>query len=260
MDYSFIVDDMLWSYSRLSSFDDCKYGWFLKYIKHVPKGEPHFFATYGTFIHDLLERYLSGKLPKEELVPYFLDHYDEQVQGRGPSEKVEDNFFNNSLAYLKDIDFPFKDIVATEKKVEFEIDGHKFVGYIDVLARENDGYHIIDHKSHGLRPRSGRKIQTEYDKELDQYLRQQYLYAIPTYNEFGEYPQTISFNCYRHNRFITEPFEQERLERTKKWASDKIEEIRNEKGWDPSPDDFFCNFICDSANSCKYRKPYKRRW
>ena len=229
VDYSMIIDDMLWSYSRLSSFDDCKYGWFLKYIKHAPKGEPHFFSTYGSFCHDVLEKYLSGELTKDELVPYFLEHYDEKVEGRAPSKKVEENFFNSSLAYLEEIDFPFKDIEATDK-------------------------------SHGLRPRSGRKVQTEYDKELDQYLRQQYLYAIPIYDETGEYPQTISFNCYRHGRFITEQFDPERMEKVRKWAADKIEEIRNEKDWEANPEEFRCTFICDCADNCPYKAEYKRRW
>lgn len=260
VDYSMIIDDMLWSYSRLSSFDDCKYGWFLKYIKHAPKGEPHFFSTYGSFCHDVLEKYLSGELTKDELVPYFLEHYDEKVEGRAPSKKVEENFFNSSLAYLEEIDFPFKDIEATEKKVRFEVGGHPFIGYIDVLAKENGGYHIVDHKSHGLRPRSGRKVQTEYDKELDQYLRQQYLYAIPIYDETGEYPQTISFNCYRHGRFITEQFDPERMEKVRKWAADKIEEIRSEKDWEANPEEFRCTFICDCADSCPYKAEYKRRW
>ena len=33
-EYERAISAMLWSYSRLSSFDDCKYGWFVRYIAY----------------------------------------------------------------------------------------------------------------------------------------------------------------------------------------------------------------------------------
>lgn len=262
MDYGLIIDEMEWSYSRLASFDDCPYGWLLKYIKRVNRddpGPPHFFATYGTFMHEILEKYLSGEMKREELVPYFLDNYDECVVGETPSEKVRSGFFQKALSYLENIEFPFDDVIDTEKEVRFVLGGYRFVGYIDVLARKGKGLHIIDHKSHGLRPRSGRRYQTEYDKELDRYLRQQYLYAIPIKEETGNYPKTISFNCYRHDRFITEKFDPEALHNTKMWALGKIEEIKQERDWEAKPDDFRCKYICDVAHHCEHCKLCSKR-
>jgi len=255
-----VVDpETVWSYSRLTSFDDCKYRWFLQYVLKKKRGEPQFFSTFGTFIHEILEKYLSGKLEKDELVQYFLENYDENVVGEAPTERIANNFFESALSYLKSVDFPFKSIVATEKKVNFKIGDYKFVGYIDVLATKGKRYHIVDHKSHGLRHRSGRRFQTAYDKELDQYLRQQYLYSIPIYDEYGQYPKTLNFNCYRHGRFISEPFDYTRLEETKDWAVAQIEKIRREHDWDANPDAFKCNYICDMRDHCPYRAQYKSR-
>lgn len=245
---------MEWSYSRLTSFEDCKYRWFLQYIKRKPRGKPQFFATYGTFMHEILENYLSGNLPREELVPYFLDKYDESVVGTAPNQKISTNFFNSALAYLRTIDFPFSsnEIVETEKEVRFEIGGYRFVGYIDVLAKRGKSFHIVDHKSHGLMPRTNRKYQTASDKELDQYLRQQYLYALPIREQLGSFPKTLSFNCYRHGRFITEKFDFNVMEQTKQWAVDRITEIMKEQDWDASPDLFKCNYICDMKDHCEH--------
>lgn len=231
----------------------------MQYILKKKRGEPQFFATFGTYIHEILEMYLSGKLEKDDLEVYFLDNYDERVKGEAPSEKIAENFFNKALEYLKTIDFPLKNIVETEKEVHFKVGEYPFVGYIDVLAMKGKQYHIVDHKSHGLRYRSGRKFQTSYDKELDQYLRQQYLYSIPIHDEFGRYPKTLNFNCYRHGRFITEPFDFEKLEETKKWALRRIREIRSEQEWEAHPDAFMCNYICDMRDSCPYRAQFKRR-
>lgn len=284
---------MKWSYSRLSSFDDCKYGWMTRYIAYNKKldaiyqkimsrmkerfdeatyekilqhtavrikPEPHFFSTYGRFIHHVMERYLSGEIKREELVPYFLDHYDEQVQGAAPSKKVEENFFNSSLSYLENIDFPYAppDIIGVEKKVTFQIGQYDFTGFIDVLAATS-GLRIIDHKSHGLRHRSHRKFQTEYDKELDRYLRQLNLYAIPIKEEYGVWPEALEFNCYRHGRFISEPFSEERLEDVKQWALDKIGEIEKERWFEANPDYFRCEYICDTADSCPFRAKNAKR-
>lgn len=50
--YEHIIDQMTWSYSRIKAFDDCPYRWFLKYIKCEP-GSEMFFASYGSFMHEL---------------------------------------------------------------------------------------------------------------------------------------------------------------------------------------------------------------
>lgn len=218
-----------------------------------------FFATYGSFMHTVLQLYLSGQLSQAEAIDFFLQNYDDKVRGDAPSEKVAQGFFNKSFDYLQEIDFPYKDIVATEKQVHFEIDGFKFIGFIDVLAKTGKQYHIIDHKSHGLRNRSGRRFQTQYDKQLDRYLRQQYLYSIPIKQEYGRFPATLNFNCYRHGRFIKQKFDPQVLHRTKLWAVQQIHTIRDERSWDPTPDQFRCNYICDSSQSCEYCKKFYRR-
>lgn len=237
----------------MTSFSDCKYRWFLQYILKKERSGPQFFASFGTYMHEILEMYLSGQLQKDELEVYFLDNYDERVKGEPPTERIGENFFNSALEYLRTVDFPFTDIIETEKEVHFKVGGYPFVGYIDVLAKKGKRYHIIDHKSHGLKNRSGRRFQTTYDKELDQYLRQQYLYSIPIHDEFGQYPKTLNFNCYRHGRFISEPFDYDRLEETTKWAVNQIELIKREQTWEANPDKFKCNYICDMRDSCPYR-------
>ena len=136
---------------------------------------------------------------------------------------------------------------------------YNFVGFIDVLAEEN-GLHIADHKSHGLRFRSNRKFQTEYDKELDRYYRQPYIYSIPIKEEYGKWPATLDFNCYRHGRFIAEAFDEERLGQVKQWALNRIEEIKKERGFEPDPEFFRCTYICDTAESCPFRAKNTRRY
>lgn len=50
VNYAPLIDEMVWSYSRVRAFEDCPYRWYLKYIRHL-RGKDMFFASYGTFMH-----------------------------------------------------------------------------------------------------------------------------------------------------------------------------------------------------------------
>lgn len=54
VNYAPLIDDMVWSYSRIKAFEDCPYRWYLKYIKKF-HGKDMFFSSYGTFMHKLIE-------------------------------------------------------------------------------------------------------------------------------------------------------------------------------------------------------------
>ena len=43
--YAPLIEDMVWSYSRIKAFDDCPYRWYLKYIRHL-HGKDMFFSDY----------------------------------------------------------------------------------------------------------------------------------------------------------------------------------------------------------------------
>ena len=49
INYAPLIDDMVWSYSRIKAFVDCPYRFYLKYIRHI-HGKEMFFASYGTFM------------------------------------------------------------------------------------------------------------------------------------------------------------------------------------------------------------------
>lgn len=46
VNYAPLIDDMVWSYSRIKAFEDCPYRWYLKYIKKF-HGKDMFFSSYG---------------------------------------------------------------------------------------------------------------------------------------------------------------------------------------------------------------------
>lgn len=247
---------MTWSYSRITAFEDCPYKWFLKYIKRLPP-LPLFFSSYGSFLHKIIERFLTGELSKRDLPGYYLQYFREQVTGRAPSQKVFDNYFSQGLRYLKTIHFPYAAILEVERKVEFEISGIPFIGFVDLVANE-DGLILVDNKSRILKPRSGRMNPTQSDRLLNQYLRQLYLYSIPISRQYGAVPVRLDFNCFRSNRFIEENFDENAYAITQSWALERIAQITEETGWRPSLDYFKCSFLCDMSPHCEYVVLFQR--
>ena len=129
MNYSHIVDDMLWSYSRITTFEDCRYCFLLKYIKKIKGTERKFFADYGSFLHLIIQKYLTGELKKDELVGYYLLNFKENVVGKAPTYSIFQNYFKQGIAYLKNITFPKEKIIGVEEKVLFDLGDKKFVGF-----------------------------------------------------------------------------------------------------------------------------------
>lgn len=74
VNYEPVIRDMTWSYSRIKSFEDCPYRWYLKYIRKL-KGKEMFFSNYGSFVHKLLERYYKGELTQKQLCSIYLQRF-----------------------------------------------------------------------------------------------------------------------------------------------------------------------------------------
>ena len=169
INYAPLIDDMVWSYSRIKAFVDCPYRFYLKYIRHI-HGKEMFFASYGTFMHKLIETYFKeGKSPRQ-LTDIYLRDFKKEVIGRAPNKTVFGNYFTGGLRYLRGIHpFPYRP-VAIEKKVDFKVNGIPFIGYIDFLGELDGSLYVVDNKSRVLKPRSKREKPTKTDEELDAYL------------------------------------------------------------------------------------------
>ena len=159
VNYAPLIDDMVWSYSRIKAFEDCPYRWYLKYIKKF-HGKDMFFSSYGTFMHKLIELYHKGEKTPRQIVDMYLQDFKTEVVGRAPNRKVFSSYFTGGLQYLKALQpFPYG-MVGVEKKVDFVVNGIPFVGYIDFLGEKDGDLYVVDNKSRILKPRSSRAPKT----------------------------------------------------------------------------------------------------
>ena len=250
MNYSHIIDDMCWSYSRITAYEDCPYRFYLRYIQKVSKNR-NFFADYGSFLHLIIQKYLTGELKESELVGYYLMRFRTEVVGKAPSQQIFKNYFRQGLEYLKSMKPPEDETIGVEKEVSFRVGDKEFIGYIDRVSK-GDGIEIIDNKSRALKERTKRKKPTKADMELDEYLRQLYIYSIPIKDEYGVYPKNLVFNCFRTQTVIREPFNIDAYEATKQWALNTIDVITKESEWKPNIDWFKCKYLCECSSQCEY--------
>ncbi len=253
--YRPIIEDMTWSYSRIKSFEDCPYRWFMKYICEYEEDE-RFYASYGSFMHKILERYYKKIISKEEMIGEYLSGFSTFVSGERPSPDIVQNYINQGAEYLKGFcPLPYQ-LMGIEKQVSFHIDGIPFVGFIDYLGKNEEGIVIVDNKSRNLRARSGRKKPTAKDAELDDMLKQLYLYAEGVRQEYGEAPQTLCFNCFRTGTLIEEPFQKRAYREAIDWAKGIIEQIMRceDEDFYPRKDYFYCRYICGLSDECVYHQ------
>lgn len=251
--FIFLTDDIEWSHSRVSCFEDCKYRFFLKYICEEEE-EPRFYASYGKFMHKLIERYYKGELKKQDMKMAFLQDFSKEVEGPRPSDAIVAKYIEKGINYLDSFqDFPYE-MVAVEEIIHFKIDGLKFVGIIDYLGKTDDGYIIIDNKSRELKPRSNRKTPTKKDEELDEMLQQLYLYAAAVKYKYGEFPKKLCFNCFKNGVFIEEDFDPVKYEETVNVIKKQIYAIlsSNTEDFRPYIDYFGCKYICGFSEDCCY--------
>lgn len=258
INYAPIIQDMTWSYSRIRSFFDCPYRWYLRYIRRL-ESKDMFFASYGTFMHKLIELYLNGEKTPKQLSDMYLQEFRTAVVGRAPTKQVFGNYFSSGLRYLKELQpLPFN-VVAVEKRVDFNVDGIPFVGYIDIVGEKDGDLYIIDNKSRTLKPRSKKGKKTKTDEELDDYLRQLYLYSMAVEKEYGKLPKSLCFNCFRTPLFIEEPFMEQAYAESKTWLSDSVKEITGETDFRPDADFFKCKYLCEMQDYCEYYKLTQKR-
>ena len=239
----------------MSSFNECPYKWFLTYI-YKENGfslekQNGFFAEFGSYMHKIIQMYLTGILNKDRLSIYYVSHFDENVRVKAPNSKIQLNYFNQGFLYLENISFPNRKILGVEKEVNFVFANKEWTGFIDVVSDDDGKLIITDHKSRNLKPRSNRN--TKSNIELDNYLRQLYVYSAAIKAEYGVFPDVLEFNCFRSQSIIQEPFLLNRFYEIEKWAKEQISLITLNDCWFANPNYWKCNYLCDVCHGCEFK-------
>lgn len=256
----FVIDTMVWSFSRLSSYHQCPYGFYLKYVQ-CTEGEPNFFGQYGSFIHKILEMYAKGELSLFEISPYYEEHFWENVTCDAPPNKYVDirqSYYDKGLDYLDNIDLMLDkyEILGIEKEVKFVIGGYEMLGYIDLLLRDKEtgDITVLDHKSASIKFCKNGRVSKKDEEHIQSFKRQLYLYSKAIIEEYGVEPKYLSWNLFKEQKWYTIDFDKAEYDEAVQWAEDTVKMIESDTTWRPNPSSYFCWHICDMRNcACEYK-------
>lgn len=260
-EYSDKIASMIWSYSRLSAFEQCKYAFFLKYIVEDDDAylaEGNYWADVGSFMHEILEKVFKGELKMIDASGYFIDHFDENVTYDAPPA-IKNNTYNACLEYLVNEDLNWMnqyEILGVELEVHFELEGYQFKGFIDLLMRDRQTGKIValDHKSaaYPLSSKTG-KVLKAHEKSFSSYKKQMYLYSYAVKQLYGEFPEWIIWNHFKAGRLLRIQFDENEYREAINWFVDTIQAVENEGDFTETIDYFYCTNLCDFRNSCEYK-------
>lgn len=258
---SVLSDNHVYSYSQLSTVDECPYSFYLQKIELDENGnhlqqQDNFFSEFGTLVHKVLEEWAKGEITAEDMPDEYERLYPEMVHTPPPSfmKNYNEKAHEIGLWYCQDFNgFDGYTVVAAEERFKIDLplsDGttRPFAGVVDLILQDDETGEIVimDHKS---------KSEKEFRKHRDEMYKQQYLYAAFVKEKYGAFPARLAFNLFKENGLIDQKdFSEEEYNQTIQWATDKINEIesRDFLDWLDQKDepDFFCNELCSVRQFC----------
>ena len=266
--------ETVYSFSRLDTFNQCEYQYYLNYVLKVPSPD-NIYSVLGTTVHDIFEAMQEGKMTRKEA----LDKFDTELelykilQFKFMSKQVETNYvnsINHAIYYFEPI---HGDKCEVEKEVFINLDGFKLRGYIDLITFNSDGsVNIYDFKT-----------STKYSKDdLKKKARQLILYGIAM-EQLGYKVNMIAWDMLKYctvkgkrgNKtelrgnvdmvtdnqpcFITYPFDDETKQECIEWVKSTIRTIELKDAlfgeWKTNCESsFFCSNICGYERCDRFKE------
>lgn len=242
-----------YSFSKLSAWWTCPYGYYQRYIEHKA-GIGNAFASFGTFVHGLMEQYAKGEAELWDLPQMYEWQFDTAVPEKFPYNKyvdLRDSYYSQGLNFLKTFEgYEGMEILGVEEEFNIDIDDWQFNGFIDLVFKDKDGRLIIrDYKS---------KASFKNDEEKYKYARQLYLYSLYVKEKYGRYPDELQFLMFRKQKDpVRIPFNHDDLNEAIQWARDTVCIIRKAFDYPAQCDDFYGENLCNHREYCPLKPPSK---
>ena len=246
----------VFSYSQLSSFDECPYSYYLQRIEKVPEILSNPYSERGTLIHDLLDQWAKGKITKEQMPDEYDRRYGDEVVSAYPPFMATQAMkkYKEGREFLETFDeFKGYKVVSAEEAFTIDMplsDGttRPFTGIVDLILRKEWTNELIicDHKS---------KTADGFKKAEKEMWKQQYLYSQYVFEKYGEWPNTLMFHLFgdqgsKHEK----PFDLKEYREAIQWATDRITAMERYTIFDwmqcKDSSDFYCQNLCGPRSSC----------
>lgn len=251
-DFSFILDGITFSYSSLSTFNNCRYCFKLTYI-NAEEREQNAFAEFGLLIHDCLEKYFNREASTWDLPKYYEENFGNFVQSSFPPypKGMRDNYYADGLTFFENITFNIDDfdVIMVEEAIHHKYKDIDLVIKPDAIIKEKSTNKtiLLDFKTSKL-------YGNKKDKEkIDEYMKQMYLYAYVMWLAKNIVIDEIWIWFIRNQKMKKFAVNEDRTITMIDWLENTYSSIMSEELWLPNTDKsnkYFCDHICSMRNIC----------
>lgn len=258
--YKEILDKIIFSYSSLSQYDECPYGFYMNKIEKI-KGDGNAYSEIGGFAHGLHADYLSGKSTLEEVLTECVETFDDHITYEISESSKEKKYMAlcEYIAGFDEEDFNNRfEILAVEKRIYWKIDGHRMIGIVDLVVKDKNTnkIYLVDHKSSSHFLKKDGKPLKNTEESYNKYKKQMYMYADAMKNskDFGYYPDYIVWNHFLDDGKLTViPFNEKDYKETIDWVKDTVDRIYADEEFMPHVSYMMCNQLCNYRDGyCEY--------
>jgi len=246
---------VIYSHSRLSTFEKCQIKYKFKYIDNLPPDYKQSIEGFlGNKVHETLEWVYHNANNRffelDDLIKHYIESWNNDLN---PEIKIikkeftQEHYFNKGIKFLINYFLkhsPFKDnTIATEKRINLNLDingKYKIIGFIDRLVhnKETSTYEIHDYKTGSM--------SSQYELDND---RQLALYSIAIRNSFVDVKEVhLIWHFLDFNEQKTSIRTLEQLEHLKIKIINIIDEIESTNDFKPTPS-ALCNW-CEFRSYC----------
>ncbi len=251
---------VIYSYSRLSTFEKCPLKFKFQYIDRL---EPDIKETIESFlghkIHETLQwiykEVAEGRIIQlDEVINNYVFIWNKDFNKEIKIVKEELNaeyYFNQGIKFLIDYFLkysPFRDnTIATEKKIIINLDNegkYQLQGYIDRLVHNKDTniFEIHDYKTSNF-------LKTQEELDADKQLALYSLAIRESFKEVNDIHLIWHFLAFNEKR--TSKRTNEQLEKLKQEIIQLIDKIESTKDFNPNPS-ILCKW-CEFKSYCEYK-------
>lgn len=252
MNYSFILDDMRYSYSSATSYETCPGGFKLAYID-AEERDFNAFSDFGNFVHKILEMYFKDEIEIEDMPEYYSDNYGESVKTPFPPYPagMSENYFNAGLEFFKNFKFDKNDydIIFIEDFINAVYHGVSLTVKPDLILRDKKTgkYLLVDYKTAKIK--SGKSGIAQ----LNEYKRQFLLYTQFLWWERDINISKIIIWFIRDQKEVIIDVDPNEAIETVQWFEETVDKIKKEENWNfnnTKENLFFCQNICSMRSIC----------
>ena len=254
-EYNFILDGIIFSFSSVGSYKTCPYAFKLSYIDHKER-KNNFYGEYGSFLHEILQKYFTGELEIWDLSLYYQNNYDTMVKTSPPPypKNMAQTYYDDGLNFFDNFEFDKNkyEIILIEDSVYTQYNGIKFIAKPDLVLKEKETgkYILFDYKTSKLK---GNKFDA---KKLDDYKIQFYFYAWSLYAERNIKIDEITIWFVRDGKMVNVPIDLFEVANVVVGFEEVIKKIKDDTEWKANTDrsnDYFCSFLCGVSPFCSYQ-------